>query len=438
MTSRRVLLTLAAALVAIGVQAGSHSPSYAVTQISASIDFYDELSPYGSWEHVSRYGDCWVPLDRPVGWRPYTVGYWVDTDYGWMWISEDPWGGIPYHYGRWAYDRYYGWVWVPDDEEIWAPAWVAWRYGDDYVGWAPLPPDAGWRSGYGLTINVSVLDRRINRSGWCFAPVRTFGTTRIRSSLLPPSRNVTLLARTRNVTRYEVYNSLPAERGLRTEIIERATGRKFQRYKVVDSRSPNYLKKAAIRGRTIEVYRPRVTGVKERRGRPATSRAETRPTRAVIQRQESEQRCFDQRMRQERGALEREQRQEMSQPGRGRGRPDETRQRQQTDMRRRQQAETQAQQERETQERRSLDQRRRIVEERQQGRGQGQGEAPGRGRGQSQPQDKAAPQDKAPREKAPQDKTQDKAKGQGQDKGQGQSQDDQDKAQGRGRGRGGN
>ena len=407
MIRRKLLLTLAAALAAIGMQAGSPPPSHAVTQISASIDFYDDLSPYGSWERVSRYGDCWVPLDVPVGWRPYTVGYWVDTDYGWMWVSEDPWGGIPYHYGRWAFDNYYGWVWVPDDDEVWAPAWVAWRYGDDYVGWAPLPPDAGWRSGSGLTISVSTLDRRISRNGWCFTPVRTFGTTRIRSYVLPPSRNVTLLGRTRNVTRYEVYNSLPAERGFRPEIIERATGRTFPRYRVVDSRSSN-LRNVAIQGRTIEVYRPRISGVKEGRARFAPE-GESRSSRAMIQRQESEQRRFEQRMRQERGALQREHQRESSQPSRDRAQPDQMRQRQQAEMR--------AQQERETQERRSLDQRRRIAGERDQGQ-----QRPTRERGQNQGQT----QDR---------QDQGKSKDKGQDQNSGQNQDDQDKSHGRGHGR---
>jgi hypothetical protein len=338
-----------------------------------------------------------------------------------MWISQDPWGGIPYHYGRWAYDSYYGWVWVPEDDLIWAPAWVAWRYGDDYVGWAPLPPDAGWRSGSGLTISVSTLDRRIYRSGWCFAPVRTFGTTRIRSSLLPPSRNVTLLARTRNVTRYEVYNSLPAERGLRPEIIERATGRKFQRYQIVDSRSRSNLKKVAIQGRTIEVYRPRITGVRSQRTRFVPRAGVS--SRATVQRQQSEQRRFDQRMRQERGALEREHQRELSQPRRDAVR--------QNEVRRRQQAEMRAQQERETQERRSFDQRRKIVDDAQrnqgQGRGREQGQRPPRERGQAQGQT---------RQRQEQGKGQDQGKGR--DQGKGQSQDDQDKNQGRGRGKGGN
>ncbi len=402
MNNRGSWLTLAAALVAIGIQTGTPSPSHAATQLSASIDFYGALSPYGSWERISRYGECWVPIDVPAGWRPYTVGYWVNTDYGWMWISQDPWGGIPYHYGRWAYDSYYGWVWVPDDDAVWAPAWVAWRYGDSYVGWAPLPPDAGWRSGYGLTVSVSILDSRIQRNGWCFTSVRSFGSTRIRSNIFPPGRNVTLLGRTRNVTRYEVYNSMPAERGFLPQMIERDTGRRFQRYRVVESRSPATLKNVSIQGSTIEAFRPRVTGVKARlAGEP---RGKAWPSRAVTQRPQAEQRRFDQRMGQERTALQREQQREMVQATRDRARSDE--------VRRNQQAEMKAQQEREAQERRAVDQRRKIADQIQRNEGQGRGDAQGRGR-------------------------QDQGQNQGQDRGNG-NQGDQNKSRGRGHDKGGN
>jgi hypothetical protein len=445
--SRGLWLTLAAALVAIGFQAGSPPPCLAVTQISASIDFYDDLAPYGSWERVSRYGECWVPIDVPVGWRPYTVGYWVDTDYGWMWVSQDPWGGLPYHYGRWAYDSYYGWVWVPDDDAVWAPAWVAWRYGDDCVGWAPLPPDAGWRSGSGLTVSVSILDRRINRNAWCFTPVRSFGSTRIRASLYPPSRNITLLTRTRNVTRYESYNSMPAERGLLPQLIERDTGHRFQRYRVVDSRSPGRSRDVSIQGNTIEVYRPRVPGVRSRLGRPEGG---TRPSRTVTQRPQMEQGRFDQRMGQERDALRREQQREMGQTSRDRGRADE--------VRRNQQAEMRAQQERETQERRALDQRRRIADQIQRGdnQGQGQNQDQPRGRGRGQGQDQGQPRDQGQGQGQNQSQGQDQGRGRGrgrQDQGKGQdqgktqdqgqdqgngNQDDQNKHRGRGNGGGGN
>jgi hypothetical protein len=396
MTSRGPWLTLAAALVAIGIQSGSPPPSHAVTQISASIDFYGALAPYGSFERVGRYGECWVPIDVPVGWRPYTVGYWVDTDYGWMWVSEDPWGDLPYHYGRWAYDSYYGWVWVPDDDAVWAPAWVAWRYGDDCVGWAPLPPDAGWRSGYGLSVSVSILDSRINRNAWCFTPVRSFGSTRIRASIYPPGRNVTLLTRTRNVTRYEVYNSMPAERGLLPSMIEHDTGHRFQRYRVVDSRSSTTLKSVSIQGSTIEAYRPRDTGVRARLVKRPLGGA--RPSRAAIQRPQAEQKRFDQRMGQERTALQREQQREMSQASRDRARADE--------VRRSQQAEMKAQQDREVQERRALDQRAKIADQIQRGEDQGQGQDQGRG----QPQDQGRGRGRG-------NQGQDKGRGRGHDKG---------------------
>jgi hypothetical protein len=375
-----------------------------------------------------------VPIDVPAGWRPYTVGYWVDTDYGWMWISQDPWGGIPYHYGRWAYDGYYGWVWVPDDDAVWAPAWVAWRYGGDFVGWAPLPPDAGWRSGSGLTVSVSFLDSRINRNGWCFTPVRSFGTTRIRGSIFPPGRNVTLLSRTRNVTRYEVYNSMPAERGLPSRTIERDTGRRFQRYRVVDSRSPSAFRNVSIQGSTIEAFRPRVTGVKARIARQP--RGGERPSRAVIQRPQTEQRRFDQRMGQERNALRREQQRELGQVARDRARSDE--------VRRSQQAEMKAQQERETEERRALDQHRKIADQiqRNEGRGQGQGQSQdqSRGRGRGQGKDQSQPPDQGQGQSSPPPPDQGKGRGK-QDQGNGNgngNQDDQTKHRGRGNDKGGN
>ena len=83
-----------------------------------------------------------------VGWRPYTQGHWVDTDYGWTWISDEPWGWATYHYGRWLADQEYGWLWVPGNQ--WGPAWVSFQQGGGYVGWAPLPPAVGFQAGIGL------------------------------------------------------------------------------------------------------------------------------------------------------------------------------------------------------------------------------------------------------------------------------------------------
>ena len=73
---------------------------------------------------------------------PYeTNGRWVYADEGWEFESDDPWGSITYHYGRWFKDHELGWVWAPDT--IWGPSWVEWREGGPYVGWYVMPP-IGW------------------------------------------------------------------------------------------------------------------------------------------------------------------------------------------------------------------------------------------------------------------------------------------------------
>jgi uncharacterized protein DUF6600 len=116
---------------------------------SASLrsEFRTALEPHGRWQQHKRWGDVWIPANRPRDWRPYTVGRWVYTnDWGWYWASDDAeasWGWVAYHYGRWAYDDDLGWCWIPGDE--WGPAWVQWRRSRadvEYVGWSPLPPAA--------------------------------------------------------------------------------------------------------------------------------------------------------------------------------------------------------------------------------------------------------------------------------------------------------
>jgi hypothetical protein len=256
---------------------------------------------------------------------------------------------------------------------------------------------------------VAELDQRVTRESWCFASTRDFGTTRISASVLPPSRNGTLISVTQNVTRYEVVNSRPAERGLSVEILERDTGRRFPRYQVVDSRSPANLRGNGIRGQTIEAYRPSVAEVRNRPARP-TNQEQRAPSRAMIQRLDVEQRQFDQRMQQERAALGREQERELREQGQGTP----------TDqIRQRHQAEIQAQQERETRERRALDKRRKIVQDMQNNRGQGRGQSQGKGNGKGRDQGKS--------------------KGEGQGKGQGDNPDQgKDRERGRDQGNSGN
>ena len=242
-----------------------------------SEDPYGDLAPYGSWVEVASYGSVWCP-EVSSAWQPYTVGYWVYTDDGWFWVSEDPWGSVPYHYGRWALDAEYGWVWVPDD--VWAPAWVAWRYGSGWVGWAPLPPDVSWQPGIGLDLAGYDLDSNVDP--WCFIEARDFGTRRVRVHVEPSERKPTLLKETRDVTQY-VRGPRPIEDGMRPDLIREIGDKKIERYQIVDASKPVSKTGVTIRGTQVKVYRPHVdsrTVVRERASvAPPTEQPKVAPPR---------------------------------------------------------------------------------------------------------------------------------------------------------------
>src|SRR6266498_1736643 len=138
---RRFLLLVALALAA-GCATGASAPGGTGTVDSGV--FHRTLDPYGQWIQYGSYGECWRPLRVGPGWMPFSVGTWVWSDEGWLWMSADPFGPLPFHYGGWVLDPVYGWLWVPGFE--WAPAWVVWRVGPDFVGWSPLPPRTRFRA----------------------------------------------------------------------------------------------------------------------------------------------------------------------------------------------------------------------------------------------------------------------------------------------------
>ena len=98
--------------------------------------YYDELSRHGQWDYTSDYGYVWYPSGMASSWRPYYDGYWEYGPQGYFWVSNEPWGWAPYHYGRWSWIAGYGWGWIPG--RVFAGAWVAWSWGSVHVGWAPL------------------------------------------------------------------------------------------------------------------------------------------------------------------------------------------------------------------------------------------------------------------------------------------------------------
>jgi hypothetical protein len=176
------------------------------TEVSLNF-FYDNLSPYGNWIEVGDYGYCFQPsvaVDN-VDWRPYADGYWAYTDVGWTWVSYEDFGWATYHYGRWSNLADYGWVWVPGYE--WGPAWVSWRTGGDYIGWAPLPPAGDViYEGRAITGQVDVLFD-IGPLYYNFCDVRYIGEPVLRGRIFAPSRNVTIINQTINVTNITYNNS---------------------------------------------------------------------------------------------------------------------------------------------------------------------------------------------------------------------------------------
>ena len=182
---------------------GAINPPHARAQVSVSF-FYDNLSPYGEWVQDPDYGYCWHPLNVDDNWEPYTDGYWAYTDGGWTWVSYEDYGGIVYHYGRWAHIPGEGWVWVPG--YTWAPAWVSWRSNDSYIGWAPLPPEARWHVGIGFG---GWVDARFGMGPgfYSFVNVGDFGAPALGAVILPREQNVTFINKTTNITNITYNNS---------------------------------------------------------------------------------------------------------------------------------------------------------------------------------------------------------------------------------------
>ncbi|MEJ2722459.1 MAG: hypothetical protein P8181_15170, partial [bacterium] len=100
-------------------------------------DEYYELSSYGVWTTIEPFGRVWRPT-VVSGWRPYVNGHWLWSNWGWTWVSYEPFGWVVYHYGYWLYDPIWGWLWFPGDK--WFSARVKWMVYDDYICWAPMPP----------------------------------------------------------------------------------------------------------------------------------------------------------------------------------------------------------------------------------------------------------------------------------------------------------
>lgn len=216
-------------ILAAAMLLGTVAPN-AQSAVRVSVDFFhDNLEPYGDWREVGDYGWCWQPRDVGRNWRPYSDGRWLYTDVGWTWDSDEPYSWAVYHYGRWARIDRIGWVWVPGTE--WGPAWVSWRRSARHVGWAPLPPDAEFNRSVGFGARVDA-DYDIGPTYYSFVTVRNFGAPRLRTVIVEPQENITIIRQTTNITRITYVNNVVYNQGPQYEVIARESALPIRRLKL--------------------------------------------------------------------------------------------------------------------------------------------------------------------------------------------------------------
>jgi len=189
-----------------------------------SLSYHDVLGDYGRFTHYGPLGEVWVPYVAS-GWRPYTYGRWVWTEYGWTWVAYEPWGYIPHHFGRWAYTSQFGWVWVAGYQ--WAPAYVDFVYSNDVIGWAPLSPQGftnyGYGQGYGHNQGYGYGPSGFNTNVFIFVNERDFGAGNCADYALGPTSVSQVIAHSR---------LRRSDRGPERDYIERRIGRRIEVAKV--------------------------------------------------------------------------------------------------------------------------------------------------------------------------------------------------------------
>jgi len=247
--------------------------------------FYGSLSPYGSWLTVD--GDSyWQPTAMVLNssWSPYCHrGYWVYTDYGWMWQSNYSWGWAPFHYGRWCRHSFYGWIWKPDT--VWGPAWVCWRHSDSAIGWAPLPPAAHYETGFGFRFHGkrpgADFEFGLESSHFTFVPVRHFCDRMLPQRRFSRKDMTHVYNRTSAIPdNYSYSNNRIINRGPPVSQIQAVTHQEIKRVAIMDQniKPGQPIHPGRVSGETVTVYRPHV----------APTARET-PKAAVARRQASAQ-----------------------------------------------------------------------------------------------------------------------------------------------------
>lgn len=279
-----ILLLMAVMLGGTDLQSSAqmlYDEGYGTEAAQPADIFYLPLSPYGKWVQHDVYGLAWFPQNVPAGWRPYTVGHWIGTDYGWTWVSDEPWGWAVYHYGRWLDDDKYGWLWFPDS--IWGPAWVIWRYSQDWIGWAPMPPELIWNNSAGLDFTYTDIENLLPYSRFCFVETTQFIRIDIIKFIVIPKFRHDFVKDNKAYVHYrkrgdKIVNYLPEQAR-----IQQATREPIQKVTVVETALSE---RHGQKGDEVFIYRPRQQGVRVLRNfRQSVGEDESRKTHRDGQRE---------------------------------------------------------------------------------------------------------------------------------------------------------
>ena len=252
MKLKALLFASAAVICAAGIAAPTVLPELnpitaADAAVSASISvntFYSGLRRHGDWvRHNGIY--VFVPIHVADGWRPYTVGHWVWTrQYGWMWVSDEPFGWATYHYGRWGYADDIGWYWVPGTK--WGPAWVSWRRSPQFVAWAPLPP----LRHANVIIDVSFGD--VPDYYWIPVPTRSFLEINISVVVIKDRHEREQIVRdTEPVGPVKVVNNIVVNNVIDVDFIEKETKKEVKEVEVKPTDQPE---QAKVEGDAVAVF----------------------------------------------------------------------------------------------------------------------------------------------------------------------------------------
>jgi len=274
------IVAMATCVIYVPVDEGGtpYRDDYYEDPYSAEMDtsyFYDYLSPHGAWVRHSPYGYVWIPERMAYGWRPYTQGQWVWSDFGWTWASSFRWGWVPFHYGRWGWERYLGWYWVPGAE--WGPAWVSWRSSDLYIGWAPIPPEARFVPGVG----ISTLPYTLHHSSWVFVQYPYFLENRLYRYVLPMERNLTIINYSALRTDIRMRGDRIINRGVDIDYVRRMTKQTISRHELAPADRPG---RSRVNEGRVEIYNPIIRHNESARPKKIVEREEVqgRITRTTI------------------------------------------------------------------------------------------------------------------------------------------------------------